>query len=114
MSILSSSPVSSPTSIMLTTMSSQTLLSPRGGAMGSPSRTPSCTLCMAPASTELPEVSREMLSASRMGTPAPIRVPKVRVNRAMAALLIMEPKTGMRNLSQSTTKRPTFVAVISL
>ncbi len=82
--------------------------------MGSPSRTLLCTRWMARASTALPAVSRLMLRASRIGTPLPIRVPKVRVKRAMALLFMIVPNSGTWNFSQSTTSLPVRVLVMAL
>ena len=51
--------------------------------------------------TTLPAVSRVMLSACRIGTPEVTRVPRVRLNRAIAVLRWMSPMIGNLSVSRS-------------
>lgn len=47
-----------------------------------------------------------MISASRMGTPDAMSVPRVRAVRATVLFSMIFPRTGMRSESQSTTYAP--------
>ena len=55
-----------------------------------------------------------MRIASRIGTPALMSVPSVRVNLAIAVFLSIVPSTGIRSTTMSVTALPGFVFRISL
>jgi hypothetical protein len=57
----------------------------------------------------LPAVSLTMVSAWRMGTPELTRVPRVRVNREMATLLITGPTAGHLEFELVPNRRPNLV-----
>ena len=77
-----------------------------GSAKGEPSRMALWTCWRAFSKIMLPTVSRVMVRASRMGTPAARRVPRVRVKRATAVLWKMRPRMGSLSLSASAAYRP--------
>ena len=56
--------------------------------------------------TKLPLVSLVMLRASRIGTPAEMRVPSVRVKRAVVVFWMILPMTGVQSRMVSSTARP--------
>ena len=56
--------------------------------------------------TALPEVSRVMCRASRMGTPLATRVPRVRTLRAMTFFSTNWPKMGIFKANMSQPIRP--------
>ncbi len=60
--------------------------------------------------TLLPAVREVISRPCRMGTPEPIRVPRVRVKRATPDLRITLPRMGMRRAALSVTTRPLVVA----
>ena len=74
--------------------------------MLSPSRIDSETLPYSRSNMALPEVSRVMFSASRIGTPLATSVPSVRVLRAMVFFSTNWPKTGTLRMNKSQPWRP--------
>src|SRR5262245_38419672 len=94
---------------MLMTIGGKTEDASRGAVMVSPSLTLSCTDATADPMMTLPEVSFTMVSACKIGTPLLTRVPKVRVNREIATLLITGPSAGMFSLNLSKMRRPNRV-----
>ena len=66
-------------------------------------------IMMACSTTRLPPVRAVMASASRIGTPDEMRVPRVRVKRATEDLRMRSPKTGTFSRSRSMIIRPLSV-----
>ncbi|OPZ99725.1 MAG: hypothetical protein BWY71_00916 [Planctomycetes bacterium ADurb.Bin412] len=91
---------------MFVTRLSHTRALRSGSAKVSPLRMLSCTLAIARRYISLPVVSLVMFRASRIGTPAEIRVPSVRVKRAIEVLDRICPSTGIFKETVSSTKRP--------
>src|SRR5436190_23415636 len=94
---------------MLITIGGNTPEASSGAVMVSPSLTLSWTALTALLTMTLPAVSLTMVRAWRMGTPLLINVPRVRVNREMATLLMTGPRTGILSLNLSQTWRPNLV-----
>ncbi len=85
-----------------------------GLAIDSPSRIASQILPYSSSNIALPAVSRVMLSASRIGTPEVIKVPKVRVVRARMFFSTKAPKIGILSMNRSQPMRPGLNLRISL
>ena len=77
-----------------------------GLAMLSPSRIDSVTLPYSRSNMALPEVSRVMFSASKIGTPLETSVPRVRVVRAIMFFSTSCPNTGTLSVNKSQPTRP--------
>ena len=90
---------------MFTTMSSKTPDSCIGRVIVSPCLMFLCTLSSASPTTRLVVASRMIASASRIGTPAPSSVPKVRAKRATMVFFISGPLTGMRSCRRCMRRR---------
>ncbi len=69
--------------------------------MHSPSRIDSETLPYSCSNTALPDVSRVMFRASRIGTPLETSVPRVRVVRARMFFSTNWPKIGILSMNMS-------------
>ena len=100
--ILSRSPISSLTSIMLVSTALRTRVRAGGRRIDSPSRIASGTFLRAFSKTTLPTVSRGDGQCVEMGTPA-ASVPRV-MAKARSRRLPILPNTGSRSLSESTNQ----------
>ena len=98
--------MASPTPIICTTIGGNTLVSDSGCTIVLPSAIFSLVYRMAFSTTALPAVFATTSSASRMGTPELIMVPRVRVKRATATLRTSCPKIGVRMTNESHCTRP--------
>ena len=85
-----------------------------GLAIDSPSRIDSEILVYSFSNMALPDVSRVMFSASRIGTPLATSVPSVRVVRATIFFSIKLPKIGILMMNRSQPMRPCLNLRISL
>ena len=82
--------------------------------MLSPSRIDSEILPKRYSNVALPDVSRVMFSASRIGTPLETSVPRVRVVRARMFFSTSGPKIGILSVNISQPMRPALNLRINL
>ena len=98
-------PVSSPTSIICTTMGGKRSWCASGTDIAWPIRTADFTSSIAAETTALPAVPPTTSNAWRTGTPTCSRVERFRAQRLIASFLNSDPNTGRRSFNPSTFSR---------